>query len=306
MRMRNVKNLWSITVLSFVILAFSARSSAWSGAGHEVIATLAWRELSAETKTNVTELLRNHPDYEKWQASYSGDSGVDLPAFIFMRASIWADEIRRHGSPYDHPHWHSVNYPLEPPAFPMEAGPKPNDDALYGIGQCEKFLSDAKAPPQERAVYLAWVIHLISDLHQPLHCASLFNNNFPLGDKGGNDLYIKPGASGINLHTFWDGLLGTSGDVHSQVNYAVQIQSEHPRKSLNELKTAKTPREWSLEGRGVAIEKAYLHGKLNGSTRADIALPLPEGYSREAKAVAEKQAALAGYRLADKIQQYVR
>jgi hypothetical protein len=79
------------------------------------------------------------------------------------------------------------------------------------------------------------------------------------------------------------------------------IEHEHPRKSLPELKKAKTPKDWSLENRGVAIEKAYLRGELKGGTSKETAQELPDGYTKAAKVVAEKQAALAGYRLADEI-----
>jgi len=157
-----------------------------------------------------------------------------------------------------------------------------------------------------RAVYLSYLIHLVGDIHQPLHCASLFNNTYPDGDKGGNDFYVKPGSRGIKLHAIWDGLLGTSGKPHAHLNYAIEIESEHPRSSLKELKKAKTSKEWSLESRFVAIEKVYLRGKLKGSTMAESAPPLPEGYTKTAKTVVERQAALAGYRLADELQHVLR
>jgi hypothetical protein len=123
----------------FVLPALSVR--AWSGAGHQVIAAEAYRQLSPELKAKVTELLKHHPDYEKWEKSFSADNtNLDLPLFIFMRSSTWADEIRRNGSEYDHPHWHYIDYPLKPPSFPVEPGPAPTDDVLYGIAQCEKVL----------------------------------------------------------------------------------------------------------------------------------------------------------------------
>ena len=104
------------------------------------------------------------------------------------------------------------------------------------------------------------------------------------------------------MHSLWDGLLGTSGKASTHLNYALQIETEYPRKSLPELTQATSPKDWSLEGRAVAVEKAYFHGELKGGTSADDAPALPEGYTKEAKAVAERRAALAGYRLADEIQ----
>jgi hypothetical protein len=44
----------------------------------------------------VTEILKSHPDYEKWKDSFASESAnLDLPTFIFIRSSTWADEIRR-------------------------------------------------------------------------------------------------------------------------------------------------------------------------------------------------------------------
>src|SRR5438067_1805551 len=81
----------------------------------------------------------------------TGPATMDLAAYVFLRASTWPDEIRRHGNQYDHPHWHYINYPLKPPAFHFEPGGAPDDDILYGISQCEKTLSDKSAPVELRA-----------------------------------------------------------------------------------------------------------------------------------------------------------
>jgi hypothetical protein len=271
-----------------------------------VIAAEAYKELPPESKAKVTSILELHPNYAEWKSTYEERVKLlDLGLYCFMRASTWPDEIRRKNNQYDHPHWHYVDYPLKPPNFPMESAPTPNDDVLYGVNYCEKVLSDSKSTPEERAVYLSYLIHLVGDMHQPLHCASLFTSEYPKGDKGGNDFYVMAGTKGIKLHAFWDQLLGTSRNMQTHVNYATEIESSHPRSKLAELK-AKTPKEWSLEGRLLAIDKAYLKGELKGSTEAANAPALPEGYTKEAKVVAEKQAALAGYRLADEIGKWVK
>lgn len=272
-----------------------------------VIAAEAYRELSPSIQKHVSELLKFHPDYEKWEKSFQpGTPNLDLPIYVFMRASTWPDEIRRRGNEYDHPQWHYIDYPLKAPAFPVEPGPAPTDDVLYGISQCEKILSDPNALPKERAVYLSWLIHLVGDLHQPLHCCSWVNETYPNGDKGGNDFFVKPATRGIRLHSLWDGLLGTSGKPQAQLNNAIQIMAENPKKSLPELAKSRTPKEWSLESRALAIDKAYLRGQLKGGTNIESAGSLPDGYTDTAKVVAERQAALAGCRLANEIQEYVK
>ena len=86
------------------------------------------------------------------------------------------------------------------------------------------------------------------------------------------------------------------------MNYGIEIDAKYPKAALPELATSTTPKDWSLESRELAIEKAYLRGALQGSTNAETAPELPTDYTKAAKAVAERQAALAGYRLADEIQ----
>jgi hypothetical protein len=290
-----------------VLLLLPMIAQAWSGAGHQVIAAEAYRELSPALQQTVVQLLKSHPQYEKWKDSISdGTADPDFGMGIFMRASTWPDEIRHKESEYNHPKWHYIDYPLKPPRFRFLPAPSPDDDILYGIQQCEKALSDRRASPLERAVSLSWLIHLIGDLHQPLHCSSLFNSAYPNGDKGGNYFFVRPAAQGISLHRVWDELLGTSGNLQNRRNYAIAIQSEHPRKSLKNLDTARTPKDWSLEGRNLAVENVYLRGKLKGGASRETAVDLPDGYTKAAKSVAERQAALAGYRLADELQKWVK
>ncbi len=275
---------------------------AWSGAGHMIIAAAAYRNLPAKEQDRVTEILKAHPEYATWKKAFANSaSTLDLPLFIFMKASTWPDEIRGEGGKYNHPHWHYINYPLKPTRFPVEAPDRPDDNILTGIAESEKALQKWGTSAEERAVHLSWLIHLLGDIHQPLHCAELVDKQFPEGDKGGNLFYIKPAKRGISLHSFWDGLLGTrNSKPQALVNDAVEIMADHPSKSLPELKNDK-PKGWSLESRSQAVTRAYLEGKLVGSSSHEAAPPLPEGYSTAAKLIAERQAALAACRLAAEI-----
>ena len=293
---------------SIGISLFQFNIFGWDGAGHMVIAADAFRQLSPELKAQSFEVLKAHPDYAEWAKAYHPNPEFDLAAYVFMRGSTWPDELRGTGSEYDHPEWHFIDYPLKPPFFPLEPDPTPTNDVLFGIAQCEETLSDTNAAAQLRAVYLSYLIHLIADMHQPLHCASLFTSEYPDGDRGGNDFYVKlPGRNeGVRLHGIWDGLLGTLPNPQEQWKYAVKIDAEYPRRALPELKKYTTPKAWSLESRDLAIEKAYLHGRLKGSTSPDSAPSLPLGYLQAAKAVAQRQAALAGDRLADEITEYLK
>jgi hypothetical protein len=262
---------WAIAGLALLQL----NSLAWDGAGHLVIAAEAFRQLSPELKAQAVEVLKVHPDYAKWVKAYHPNPNFDLATYVFMRRSTWPDDIRRSGSLHDHPNWHFIDYPLRPLAFPLEPGPKPGDDILSGLEWCETILSMTNLSPGVRAVYLSWLIHLVGDLRQPLHCASLFTDAYAKGDRGANDFYVKPGQRGVRLHSIWDGLLGTSVNPQTQWKYAITIDAEYPRTALPELTTHTTPKEWSLESRGLAIEKGYLRGALQGSTSPETAPALP-------------------------------
>jgi hypothetical protein len=296
-----------ILLIVFLLLS-RGLSLAWSSPGHMTIAAIAYRALSDSQKQAVTELLKHHPAYATWKKRYpTNESGLDLDTFIFMRASTWPDEIRRRGNPYDHPEWHYIDYPLEPPAFPDKPSPFPTNDILYGISQSEKMIKDPSSSPEARAAYFSWLIHLVGDIHQPLHCSTLVNTNYtaPAGDRGGNNFYVRPAEAPVNLHSVWDRALGGTVNPRTQLIYAIQISTEHPRASLPELSKDKTPVAWSKESRAIAIESGYLRGKLAGSTQKDDAPALPEGYTKSMKTIAEKRAALAGYRLADEIRDCV-
>ena len=128
----------------------------------------------------------------------------------------------------------------------------------------------------------------------------------PKAIRGGNDFYVKPNSVGVRLHSLWDGLLGSSVNPRTQWNYAIELAKKHPRKSLPELTQHTSPKAWSLESRVLAIDKGYLRGELKGSTEADSAPALPDGYTKAAKVVAEKRGALAGYRLADEVKNYLK
>ncbi len=306
-----------LVLILALIVSVSTSALAWSGAGHMVIAGIAYKELSPETKLKVNALLKSHPDYHKWTNAYSGESaGMDLDTFVFLRSSTWPDDIRRKHNDYDHPQWHYIDYPLRPTKFKMEEPPSHTNDILFGLNESEKILADTHATAEARAAHLSWVVHLIGDIHQPLHCASLFSAEFPKGDKGGNSFYVKPATRGIKLHSLWDGLLGTKNEPRTQLNEATRLRSEHPHTEWPEFTkpTTDTPepatadrhKQWSLEGRTLAIEKAYLHGKLKSSAKTDPAGTLPKEYLKEAKLIAEKQAAVAGYRLASDLESAMR
>jgi hypothetical protein len=164
---------------------------------------------------------------------------------------------------------------------------------------------------EEKAVYLTWLLHLVGDIHQPLHCTAVFSEQFPSGDKGGNDAFIRIRSSPVKLHAFWDGLLGngtTGGAINSDVREIEAVMKEKAADVQKELDGRQTFESWGREGQELARRVVYLNGELKvaaSSARriaANVDVPTaPDGYAQNCGKVARVQVGKAGLRLADQL-----
>lgn len=331
-----------------VSLLFPHTAGAWSSAGHMTISAMAYQRLPAEAQRKVDTILQGHPRFGEWKAQWTADMGVSLGLFVFMRASCWPDEIRQEaytwvkvngvpvekdGQPvvdpalkaerdaHDHPAWHFTNWPLKPPDFPVDERPSPEDDVVYAINQSRIVLHGEHTDADERAAALAWLAHVVADVHQPLHCAAMFGPRFPYGDKGGNWFVVRMAdQEPANLHSLWDGVLGIPPVVSRVMDAARRLDqdAELARAKLPELATDTSAEAWSLEGRALAISTVYLRGALEPAPatfaldpetkrpallhmEAWNARPLPSDYGKNAVAAAKRCFALASCRLEDEL-----
>lgn len=297
----------------------------WNDSGHQIIARRAWAELAPATRARLNELLQQHPRYEA-DLLFGLPAGSDAVAgavHAFAVACTWPDVVRSVSHPMHrvahHGPWHYKDIPFvlhdQPlpapvPAAPGDAaGPR---DLLEALAKCRADLADGNLPAADRAVALCWVLHLTSDLHQPLHACTLYSPQFPLGDKGGNSFLVlgagvDPGSR-TNLHSVWDGLLGgyKSAALDAAVAAGLALQPGLSRADFAAQLAVHDPAVWLQESHALAIEHAYLRGALKGGVAGAVgkepqeqAPPLPKGYLAAAEAVAMRQAVLAAFRLAD-------
>ena len=279
------------------------------------VAALAYRELKLEERAWATDLLRKHPEAAKWAAQVPGnDPNLDEGAIFFMGASKWPDELRFGNSEWRHIEWHYVDYPVTPPSFPKQPSPAPGNDIVFATNECMTMLKDPEVPVKDKACWLAWLIHIVGDITQPLHCCALVNDDFPApqGDRGGNLIFVKAGnGNGVPLHKMWDDASGTARGFHTNLlrgysNQAARLDLEFKREGLAELRENTIPEAWASESWQIAVDQVYLHGQLLYGRDAASAEVLPEGYTKNLKAVAERRLALGGYRLADLIREVYR
>src|SRR5262245_19801502 len=128
---------------------------------------------------------------------------------LFMQAARWADDIRTTDKQYHRALWHYINWPFKPEGQPASVQIKEPDLAniLTALAENENVVKNGN-DAERRAIALAWLFHLVGDIHQPLHTAQLFTADYPKGDRGGgNEICVRVTQAGqpMDLHRFWDG-----------------------------------------------------------------------------------------------------
>ncbi len=263
-------------------LSIGTVAQAWNATGHMVIAAIAQSGLTPKAKAEADRLLK---------------IGADLPGSDdFVTVGPWADEYRsqhRETGP-----WHYKDLYFRADGKP--AANKPDEiNAVSKIREFTAILGDKSKPDADRAFALRILIHLVGDIHQPLHASSEESDARPMGDRGGNSFVILPPDGSErgpkNLHALWDGGAGlfpshpreeAKADAEAQ---AKELIASIPRSSLPKVGETDSDK-WTEEG--LELAKSTVYSTAEGQTPS-------ADYIKKAKDVAAHRAALAGYRLAD-------
>jgi hypothetical protein len=299
--------LWPIRLGLYAVLSLlPAPAGAWNSGSHRLVVALAWPQMTPTAKAQVNQILRAHPDYPALAAQAREPMG-EAGAGVFAEASTWPDTIRDDPRFYDadrgaptrpldgladterHRDWHYLNRPL-PPTKATAALPGALDQA---IGATSAILADASRPAAERAVALAWFAHLLADAHQPLHVATRIGADGH-SDRGGNTVWIidpsRDSAEPIRLHAFWDGLPAAPWLRGAALK---AVAADWPVADGDALDSS--PNQWIEESYVLALEFAYPE---RPATDGEGPIRIDERFRRQAKAAAFRQTALAGTRLA--------
>lgn len=297
--------------LAVVALASSSVGAlAWWDTGHMAIAGIAYDRLDPGVRQKVDELVALNPDYQNWIA---GVSPSQAAKFAFMRAALWADDIKKPNSGYrrnkatdggagdnigygdmiQHDYWHYIDIPFTKDGSAVSAPPSPN--ALTQLRVLTTTLADDAEDKDLRSFDLVWILHLAGDLHQPLHATAMFGQGLPAeGDQGGNKVGITAtGVTANNLHLLWDGLLGGTdqGEIADPQD-ALELIATLPAADANAAAVI-DPALWLIESFTLAQNVVY--AKPIGNSAGPYALD--QAYMDEALQTAKAQAALAGARL---------
>jgi len=316
----------AFVALALCLTGLAAPAFGWNDEGHMAVAYLAYQRLRPETRARVNALLKLNPYYAKWRAELPrGTSEADTDRMIFMIASTWPDQIRsdpqyvddgpRNGNLPDgpdssrnigyadhfrHKYWHFIDIPYSQDGTPLPPVPTPNAET-----QIKAFRAalGSGASDDVKAYDLAWLEHLVGDIHQPLHAIMRASASKPEGDAGGSLLPICAAPCRDSLHLFWDRLVGSQSAIEApavQADLATELQSA-TRAALalaaaNAGLAAKmSEATWVQESFDAAKRYVYV-GPIGPG---DGPFTITAEYFAAAKRVAQERVALAGVRLAN-------
>jgi hypothetical protein len=161
-------------LLCSFLLSFSA--SAWDDFGHRLVARFVYLKLDPEIRAKVDDLL---------------GGGVEA----FAEASVWPDRIKAQRP--ETRSWHYVNIPLDARGYEHERDCPKSNCIVEKLQQFVEVLRLNTTTKDDKREALRFVIHLVADIHQPLHCA---DNK----DRRGNDVPLVWEKRSTNLLEIWD------------------------------------------------------------------------------------------------------
>jgi hypothetical protein len=197
-----------LIALTAALAAPVSPSFGWGQTGHRITATIAEQNLSGLARANIELLLGTEslPQAVTWPDDMRSDT-----------SEFW----QRTASP-----WHYVTVPTGvaygPSLAPAEG------DAVTALRQFSQTLRDPNAGLEQKQMALRFIIHIVGDLHQPLHAGRP-------GDRGGNNFRVTYFGQQTNLHSVWDsGMIDSRGLSYSE--YAAWLER---------MTTAREIVEWS-------------------------------------------------------------
>jgi hypothetical protein len=270
-------------------------------------AAIAYQILQQQDPQSIDKVkaaLEKHPWYaNQWQARLQDVPAADREVMLFMQAARWADDIRTQDKAQNRPSWHYINLPFKPEGQPANVQVREPDpvNIVTAIAENESVLSNEN-DPERKAISVAWLFHLVGDIHQPLHTTQLFSVGYPKGDRGGNEICVRvtQARQPMDLHRFWDGVITSSSDLTRVRNAATEMRNRpgFAKSQLTELQSTNAE-AWAKESFEIATKFAYQNGRLVGSPRDGnrncttvVAAPvLPAGYVVSASRIADRRMA---------------
>ncbi|MFN2500470.1 MAG: S1/P1 nuclease [Pyrinomonadaceae bacterium] len=296
----------------FAFVSLSVPGFAWDEAGHKISAYIAWQQMLPHVRERVIKTLLEAPEdaqLSTFYLTYGTRTEQARKREFFMFASTWADVIRDRNFDTRYKKYHRGNWHYSDTFWTVRNGrieylPASEDGgkALEKLNEFDKMLRSATRD-SEKAVAIAWIEHLVGDLHQPLHTSARVTNTEPKGDQGGNLFLLTPQGTPRdkqeNLHWFWDSIVVRNTpnekdecDAEFLDPIAEKIMKRYPYRQMQSRVAPGRFEDWIKESLSTAQTDVF------SPDLKRFEMP-SSGYKKKAFKVAQERLALAGYRMAD-------
>ena len=258
---------WALSV-TLILLVSPIRAWSWGCEGHQAVAMIAEKHMSAHALEKVNQLLLSvpiDPALPRWCSSQGLDPMSD--------SATWPDDIRKirpEASP-----WHYIDIPRDAPRSTLaESCPASTGCITSAIQHQIEVLRRNNTDSNPRADALRFIIHFVGDLHQPLHCVS---NN----DLGGNCVPVdfmgippveknrQAESYSPNLHGIWDSSIIQRMKRRETVEqWADSIDRRFSSQAARWQKAGINLNDWAWESHELAYSVVY--------SKLPVAIPVEE------------------------------
>jgi hypothetical protein len=223
--------------LASAVLFLASPATAYWEYGHETVAAIAYRNVTPQTRAAIDRLLKRQALLET----------PSCRAGTIEQASVWADCIKTLGPRFSYAYnWHYQNVDVCKP-FELKGNCPDGNCVSAQIERDVKLLKDKDVPVRERVMALAFLVHFVGDVHQPLHAG----DRHDLGGNRTRSTYGDFTGEKLNLHTIWDGYLAER--AASAAPPLVRVYSAAERGAVQ----AGSVEDWSRDSWQVARDLVY-------------------------------------------------
>jgi hypothetical protein len=304
------KARFSVLFLATIMLFSASSARAWDDVGHKITAYIAWQQMTPEVRERVIKILaaaNEDSQLATFYLPYGSRSDEAKKREFFMIAATWADIIRDRNfetryRKYHHSNWHYSDTFWTEKDGRVEILKAPDEGGL-ALEKIIEFmkLESSDAKDSEKALGIAWLEHLIGDLHQPLHASARVTATEPKGDQGANLFLLTPVGTPRdkqeNLHWFWDSIVVRNEpndkdecDADYVDPIARSIMKKYPFAKMESRLAVGDPERWKRESFEISSTRVF-PADLKRNEMPSAA------YKKAAMKIAEERLALAGYRM---------
>jgi hypothetical protein len=281
-----------LAALIAVSLAFPRSAAlAWGDNGHITVAKIADLNLTSKAKSEVAKIL---------------GPGVNI---YDRKIAMFADTYKFTAAGKFTRNWHFVDIPVSATRYDASRDCDSNDCVVFRIEDLKKTLADEAQPTEKRLFALKMLVHLVGDVHQPLHAAERDNRDGD-SDHGGNKVpvhFLDRREGRLNLHHVWDDeILDANMQGADPEDYGATLNDKINDTNRTEWSGVKSAEAWANESHLEARDHAY-----RGVPPIEMIDPrdpfdLDQDYYDQASPVVDRQLSKAGIRLAQLLNDVLR